>query len=140
VTILWISLPSAHRRRPRRLSHALRRSAGVRHIEPHAESSRDWVHRSTIEQIGADGAAAIDLGQVATLIVPAEVSWAKAAEPPSLAPRAREQASDTLIKGAPATLSCGKQVAILIRGAGCREPRAAGSEQNRGSDWRQGVR
>ncbi|WP_277682226.1 acetolactate synthase large subunit, partial [Saccharomonospora azurea] len=97
-------------------------------IEALAGSLNGWVRRSSsTAEVGADTAAAVAAaqdapGQVATLILPADVSWGEGGTP--VAPKAsrspRQVDSDT-VKGIAEVLRGGEPVALLVGGAACRE-------------------
>jgi acetolactate synthase-1/2/3 large subunit len=86
-----------------------------------------WVHTATSPgTVAADGARAVQAarqapGQVATLIVPADVAWLDAGAPadplPVLDPAA---VSDAAVATAVAMLRNGKRTALLVRGAALR--------------------
>ncbi len=84
-----------------------------------------WVHSSrSAAQLAADGARAVQAacqppGQIATLIVPADVAWLEAGPPaPPLAPATPAPVSDAAVAAAVAALrSGGAASALLLRGA-----------------------
>jgi len=83
--------------------------------------------RSSAE-LGRDAADAIAAarglpGQVATLILPADVSWGEGAEPcpPPLAPQP-EAADDATVAAVAAALRSGRRAALLLGGRALREP------------------
>ncbi|MGH3518610.1 MAG: acetolactate synthase large subunit [Haloechinothrix sp.] len=96
-------------------------------IEPLAESLNGWVRRSDHpSDVGADAAAAVAAsmdppGQVATLILPADISWGdggKVVDPvPARTPKAP---ADTTITAIADILRSGEPAALLIGGKACR--------------------
>ncbi|HEX4356496.1 MAG TPA: acetolactate synthase large subunit [Pseudonocardia sp.] len=100
-------------------------------IDSVAGTVSGWVRRTErVEDIGSDAAAAIAAalgppGQVATLMLPADVSWGSGASPaPQLASPAQAAlpvASDAVDSAAKA-LSSGEPAVLLIGGAATREP------------------
>lgn len=105
-------------------------------IEAIAGSLEGWVRSSTetasvatdaAEAVAAAGAAP---GRVATLILPADVSWGEGAEPAvPVAPAPPVTVADQTIEELAKTIGSGDAVLILLGGAGLREPAllAAGS-------------
>jgi acetolactate synthase-1/2/3 large subunit len=90
-------------------------------IDAVAGSVSGWVRRSlTPEDVGADAAdavAAAARGQVATLVLPADVSWsdgAAAADPP--APRSRPLPPEQRVAGVAAALRSGEPAVLLLGG------------------------
>ena len=88
-----------------------------------------WVRRpSRAEDVGADTAAAIEAawappGGVATLILPANVSWDEGAAPATVAPRrARAAVPDEVVGGAAKVLQGGERVVVLLGGSALLEP------------------
>jgi acetolactate synthase-1/2/3 large subunit len=86
-----------------------------------------WLHESTSAgSVGADGARAVQAarqapGQIATLIVPADVAWLPAAAPADpLDVRPPASVSSAAVAAAIAALRNGKPTAILLRGASLR--------------------
>ena len=86
-----------------------------------------WLHASTSAgSVAADGARAVQAarqapGQIATLIVPADVAWLDAgapAEPLAVSDPAR--VSSSAVMSVVAALRNGKRTAVLIRGAALR--------------------
>ena len=82
-----------------------------------------WVHSSrSAGQLASDGARAVQAarqapGQIATLIVPADVAWLEGGHPaPSLALAAPAEVSDAAVAAAAAALRAGG-AALLLRGA-----------------------
>ncbi len=96
-------------------------------IEPVAESLHGWVRRSEgTPEVGADAAAAVAAatappGQVATLILPADISWEEGGQvadaPPPAAP---ETVPDSAIARVADALRGGEPAVILIGGPACR--------------------
>lgn len=94
-----------------------------------------WLHSSTSPgSVAADGARAVQAarqapGQIATLIVPADVAWLDAGPPAEPLPvTGPAPVSTTALASAIAALRNGRRTAILIRGAALRGAglRAAG--------------
>ncbi|HEX8053334.1 MAG TPA: acetolactate synthase large subunit [Thermoleophilaceae bacterium] len=98
-------------------------------IETVARNVSSWVRtsRSTAE-LGRDAAEAIAVakgppGQVATLILPADVSWSEGGEPaPAAAPAAPPVAPAEVVEEAVSALRGGEDTAILLGGRALREP------------------
>lgn len=97
-------------------------------IEAVAGSLTGWVRRcSSTADVGADAAAAVAAsqhapGQVATLILPADVSWSDGGQPCApVPPRRAKPVADTTVKAVAELLRTGEPVALLIGGAACRE-------------------
>ncbi|WP_248963325.1 acetolactate synthase large subunit [Sphaerisporangium perillae] len=98
-------------------------------IEPVAGSLRGWIRRSgSTADVGADAAAAVAAsqappGRVATLILPADISWGDGgvAVPP-IPPRVPHAVADTTVKSIAEVLRTGEPVALLVGGPACREP------------------
>jgi acetolactate synthase-1/2/3 large subunit len=97
-------------------------------IEPLADFLHGWVRRSgSSDRVGADAASAVAAamdppGQVATLILPADVSWGDGgaiAEPVAVRPREPVDADSVSAIGG--VLRGGEPCALLIGGAACRE-------------------
>ncbi|HWD03994.1 MAG TPA: acetolactate synthase large subunit [Amycolatopsis sp.] len=98
-------------------------------IDAIAGSLEGWVRRSGhTKDVGADAAAAVAAsldapGRVATLILPADVSWGEGGEPVApVPPRAPQIVDATTVKSIAAVLGSGEPVALLIGGAACRAP------------------
>ncbi|PXY21010.1 acetolactate synthase large subunit [Prauserella muralis] len=97
-------------------------------IEAVAGSLGGWLRRSdSSADVGADAAAAVAAaqdapGRIATLILPADVSWSdggRACAPvPSRAPRT---VADAGVKQVAEVLRTGEPVALLLGGAACQE-------------------
>jgi acetolactate synthase-1/2/3 large subunit len=88
-----------------------------------------WVRRSLrAADVAADAAEAVAAacappGGVATLILPADVSWTEGAEPaPPLTPRPPSPVPDRVIGSAAKALRAGEPCVILLGGTGMREP------------------
>jgi acetolactate synthase I/II/III large subunit len=88
-----------------------------------------WVrHPARPADVGADtaeavAAAMIPPGQVATLILPADVSWSQGADrSPPVAVRAAAPVPDEAVGSAAAALRSGEPCLILLGGAGVRRP------------------
>ncbi|NIJ10822.1 acetolactate synthase-1/2/3 large subunit [Saccharomonospora amisosensis] len=97
-------------------------------IEAVAGSLTGWVRRcSSTADVGADAAAAVAAsqdapGRVATLILPADVSWSDGGQPCApVPPRRAKPVADTTVKAVAELLRTGEPVALLIGGAACRE-------------------
>ncbi|HET6501233.1 MAG TPA: acetolactate synthase large subunit [Amycolatopsis sp.] len=97
-------------------------------IEPVVETLNGWVRRSANPvDVGADAAFAVAAaqeppGQVATLILPADVSWGDggvAVKP--VPPHAPKQVAGTTVKAVAEVLRTGEPAALLIGGPACRE-------------------
>jgi acetolactate synthase-1/2/3 large subunit len=97
-------------------------------IEAIASSLNGWVRRSgSTAEVGADAAAAVAAaqdapGRIATLILPADVSWGdggKVATP--VPPRAAQSVGTTTVDAIADILRSGEPVALLIGGQACRE-------------------
>jgi acetolactate synthase I/II/III large subunit len=88
-----------------------------------------WVRRTArAEDLGADAATAVAAalrppGQVATLILPADVSWSAGAAPAGPArPRPAQAAPPEAIAAAAAALAGGEPCLLLLGGQGLRQP------------------
>jgi acetolactate synthase-1/2/3 large subunit len=86
-----------------------------------------WVHASTSAgRIAADGARAVQAarhapGQVATLIVPADVAWLEAGpSAPPLPVAGPAQVGDEIVRSTVEALRSGRPTALLLRGAALR--------------------
>jgi acetolactate synthase I/II/III large subunit len=108
-------------------------------IEPLAESLRGWVRRcNSTPGLGAEGVAAVAAatdppGRVATLILPADISWGDGGQVAEPVPaRSREPVDSATIGAVAAALRSGEPAALLIGGPACREPglRAASAIAN----------
>ncbi|MFD9888628.1 acetolactate synthase large subunit [Amycolatopsis sp. NPDC059027] len=98
-------------------------------IDAVAGSLEGWIRRSAHpKDIGADAAAAVAAaqnapGRVATLILPADVSWGEGGEVgTTVAPQAPQPVDATTVKSVAEVLGSGEPVALLIGGAACFEP------------------
>ena len=98
-------------------------------IEPVAESLHGWVRRcNETGEVGADAAAAVAAatdppGKVATLILPADVSWGEGGKIADALPiRARATVVDAAVSAVADVLRGDEPAAILIGGPGCRAP------------------
>ncbi len=94
-----------------------------------ARPMSDWVHTSTSSRdVARDGAVAVQVartppGRIATLILPADTAWNEADAPAlALAPAARPACTPAALKSAAAALRHGARCALLLGGAGVREP------------------
>ncbi|ASR37843.1 decarboxylase [Prauserella marina] len=97
-------------------------------IEAVAGSLEGWVRRSeSSADVGADAAAAVAAamdapGRVATLILPADVSWSDGGVVCAPVPgRTPKPVADTTVKAIAEVLGTGEPTALLIGGAACRE-------------------
>jgi acetolactate synthase-1/2/3 large subunit len=86
-----------------------------------------WVHASTSAgRIAADGARAVQAarqapGQIATLVVPADVAWLEAGpSAPALPVHAPAEVGDEAIRSTVDALRNGRATALLLRGAALR--------------------
>jgi acetolactate synthase-1/2/3 large subunit len=100
-------------------------------IDAVAGTVSGWVRRTErVEDVGTDAAAAIAAamgppGQVATLMLPADVSWGPGASPaPQLASpaEAAPPVAAEAVAAAAKALRSGEQTVLLIGGAATREP------------------
>ncbi len=98
-------------------------------IEAVAGSLDGWVHRSVAPaQVGTDTAAAVAAardapGRVATLILPADVSWGDGGAPAAPGtPREPRPVPSETVREIAKVLRGGEPVAVLVGGAACREP------------------
>ena len=96
-------------------------------IDAMAWTVSGWVRRTArTADLAADAAEAIAAaltppGLVATLILPADVSWSPGAEPaPPAAVRVAPPAAEETLRGAAAALASGEPCVILLGGAGLR--------------------
>jgi acetolactate synthase-1/2/3 large subunit len=97
-------------------------------IEAIASWLNGWVRRSgSTAEVGADAAAAVAAaqdapGRVATLILPADVSWGDGGEVAApVPPRAAQSVNTTTVDAIADVLRSGEPVALLIGGKACRE-------------------
>jgi acetolactate synthase-1/2/3 large subunit len=98
-------------------------------IDALAATVSGWVRRpARPADVGADAAEAAAAamtppGRVATLILPADVSWSEGARPaPPTAVRAAAQVPDETVGSAAAALRSGEPCVIMLGGAGLRRP------------------
>lgn len=98
-------------------------------IETVARNVSTWVRTSrSSQELAADAAEAIAAavgppGQVATLILPADVSWGDGAEPATVSPPAALPiAAPDVVEGVAKALRAGRDAAILLGGQALREP------------------
>src|SRR6266700_4124878 len=98
-------------------------------IEAMAGAVAGWVRRAVrAADVGADAADAVAAvmappGRVATLILPADVSWSEGAEPAApAAVRAPAPASEDAVSAAASVLRGGEPCVILLGRAGVRRP------------------
>jgi acetolactate synthase I/II/III large subunit len=98
-------------------------------IDALAGAVSGWVrHPARPADVGADAADAVAAamtppGQVATLVIPADVSWSDGAEPaPPPAVRAAAPVPPEAVSAAAAALRSGEPCVILLGGAGLRRP------------------
>src|SRR6266566_1640721 len=105
-------------------------------IDPVARSVSGWVRRSErVTDVAADAAAAVAAaagppGQVATLILPADVSWSAGARPaPPAAAASPAKVPDDLVAAAAAALRSGEPCVLLIGGAATRAPGLAAASR-----------
>jgi acetolactate synthase-1/2/3 large subunit len=98
-------------------------------VETVARNVSTWVRTSqSTGEVAADaleavGAAVGPPGQVATLILPADVSWGDGAEPLAAPQAAAPPAASTeVVEGVARALRAGKASAILLGGRALREP------------------
>ncbi|WP_018911891.1 acetolactate synthase large subunit [Thiomonas sp. FB-6] len=98
-------------------------------IETVARSVSGWLRRSTSsaelcgDALQALAAAGEAPGQVATLILPADVSWGEGAEALRPAPAAAPpRVDDDAVRAAASALGAGRRAALLLGGRALREP------------------
>jgi acetolactate synthase-1/2/3 large subunit len=98
-------------------------------IETVARNVSRWVRTSqTTEALAGDAAEAIAAaqgppGQVATLILPADVSWSDGAQPaPPLPPAVPPVATEAVVSELAGVLRRGRRTALLLGGRALREP------------------
>jgi acetolactate synthase-1/2/3 large subunit len=97
-------------------------------VEGIARPMSDWL-RTTLSgaNIGRDTAEAVAAartapGQIATLVLPADISWGEAGGPvPPIAAPARAKASDATIKQVVSALQSGQNAVLLLNGMALRE-------------------
>jgi acetolactate synthase-1/2/3 large subunit len=97
-------------------------------IETVARNVSTWVRTCpSVEQLAADAVEALGVAmgppsQIATLILPADVSWSEGATAlPPPPPPTPEPAADEVVRGIAEVLKAGKKVAILLGGRVLRE-------------------
>ncbi|HVW42549.1 MAG TPA: acetolactate synthase large subunit [Amycolatopsis sp.] len=97
-------------------------------IEAVAGSLVGWVRRSdSTADVGADAAATVAAsqdppGRVATLILPADISWGDGGVPVApIPPRIPHAVAETTVKSVAEVLRTGEPVALLFGGSACRE-------------------
>jgi acetolactate synthase I/II/III large subunit len=105
-------------------------------IEPLARSVSGWVRRCTrsadapADVAEATAAAMRPPGQVATVILPADVSWSAGAEPaPAVPVRPPPSVAGAVIDAIAAVLRGGEPSVILLGGAGMRRPALAAASR-----------
>ena len=105
-------------------------------IEALAGTVSGWVRRcarsadAAADAAEAAAAAMAPPGQVATIILPADVSWSPGAEPAAPVPvRPRAPVPDEVIGAVAAVLHGGEPSAILLGGAGMRRPALAAASR-----------
>jgi acetolactate synthase-1/2/3 large subunit len=97
-------------------------------IEAMAGTVSGWVHRTqSTARVGADTAAAVAAaasppGQVATLILPADISWSDGGEPAAaVVPTRPARVPDTTVASVAELLRSGRPTVLLLGGSGTRE-------------------
>lgn len=97
-------------------------------IEALTSTLNGWARRSgSTADVGADAASAVTAamdppGRVASLILPADVSWGEGGQPATpIPPRAPAAADDATVKAVAEVLRTGKPAVLLIGGRACRE-------------------
>jgi acetolactate synthase I/II/III large subunit len=97
-------------------------------IETVARNVSAWIRSSASpDDVAADAAEAVAAahgppGQVATLLLPADVCWTEGAEPaPPRTPAARHEVADDVVDTIAAALTDGQPAAVLVGGSACRE-------------------
>jgi acetolactate synthase-1/2/3 large subunit len=76
----------------------------------------------TVASDAADAVAAAQAGQIATLILPADVSWSEGGEPAApLALPVRRRVEDNVVQGILDVLKSGEPTVLLLGGVGTRE-------------------
>ena len=96
-------------------------------IDALAGSVSGWVRRSLrsadVAADAADAVAAASTGMIATLILPADVSWSEPAQPaPALPVRPPSPVPEEVIAGAAKALRTGEPCLILLGGTAVRRP------------------
>jgi acetolactate synthase-1/2/3 large subunit len=84
-------------------------------------SVSDWLHQSkAVSEVAGDGARCVQAaarGQIATLVLPADMAWSEGAEPAKVLPvPPPEKVDDAAIEQVAAALKNGKRSALLLRG------------------------
>ncbi|MDY6997399.1 MAG: acetolactate synthase large subunit [Actinomycetota bacterium] len=110
-------------------------------IDAVAQTVSGWVHRTmATADVGADAAAAVRAGrrgEIATLILPADVSWGDGGTPGSVSPAPQPQPDADAVRASAAALRSGDKTVILVGGdatrraglsAAARLARATGAE------------
>ena len=125
----WANLHNARRARTPLVNIVGDHATYHKHHDPPLESDIDavaeavsgWVHRSgTPREVGRDAAAAVAAslgppGQIATLILPADVSWSDGADPADpQAPGAARPVPDDVIAATAKALRSGEAAVVLI--------------------------
>lgn len=97
-------------------------------IEALTGTLNGWARRSgATAEVGADAAAAVAAamdppGRVASLILPADVSWGEGGQPSTpIATRTAPAADEAVIKAVAEVLRTGESAVLLIGGRACRE-------------------
>ena len=105
-------------------------------IETVARNVSAFIRRSAkTEEVGTDAADTVAAaygppGQVATLILPADISWGEGGEPSTaLAPQPRAAADDRAVGAIAAALRSGEPSVLLVGGRACRGPALALARQ-----------
>jgi acetolactate synthase I/II/III large subunit len=84
--------------------------------------SRTSASTESLAQDAAEAVAAAQAGQIATLILPADVSWTEGGEPVApLAPPVRATVEDTVVHAIVDVLKSGESTVLLLGGVGTRE-------------------
>ncbi len=101
-------------------------------IDSVAGTVSGWVRRTTeVERVGADAAAAVAAamsppGRIATLILPADVSWSEpgglVAEAGPVAPAVPVPVPEDTVAAVARALTCGEPAALMVGGAAARGP------------------
>jgi acetolactate synthase-1/2/3 large subunit len=80
------------------------------------------------DEVGSDAADTVAAafgppGQVATLVLPADISWSDGGEPaPPTSPAARATVADDVVHSIATALRSGEPAVLLVGGTACREP------------------
>ena len=98
-------------------------------IETVARNVSDFIRWSAkTDEVGSDAADTVAAafgppGQVATLILPADISWSDGGEPASpTRPQARATVADDVVHSIAAALRSGEPAMLLVGNTACREP------------------